>query len=130
MVLVRMNASIQKKSFAKSRVHVGKLAPSRKYTWVVALLRDGELDALTAGFQLCSYYLLKTNLMESFYVKPWPLKLGNVFRLSDTVSGGVICAFATTYKPAVVKVRTMHTSGLFWNASYNYGSSYGCKQHA
>ena len=27
--------------------------------------------------------------------------------------GDVICAFATTYKPAVVEVRTMHTSGLF-----------------
>ena len=113
MVLVLMNASILKQSLAKSRVHVGKLAQSRKYTWVIALLCDGELDAPTTGFQLCSYYLLKTNLMESFSVKPRPLILGNVFHLSDTVPGGVICAFATIYKPAVVEVRTMHTSGLF-----------------
>ena len=63
MVLVQMNASILKRSFAKSRLHVGKLAPSRKYTWVIALLRDGELDAPTTGFQLFSYNLLKTNLM-------------------------------------------------------------------
>ena len=40
-------------------------------------------------------------------MKQWPLKLGNTLSLSDTacvVPGHVICAFATTYKPAVVKV--------------------------
>ena len=109
MVLVRMNASVLKQSFAKSRWHVGKLAPSRKYTWVIALLRGGELDAPKTGFQLCSY----SYLMESVSVKPRPLKLGNVLCLSDTVPGGVICAFATTYKPAVVEVCTMHTSEPF-----------------
>ena len=37
-------------------------------TWVNALLRNGELECMTTGFQLCSCYLLGTYLIESFSV--------------------------------------------------------------
>ena len=38
-------------------------------------------------------------------MKQWPLKLGTALSLSDTVprDTGVIYAFSTTYKPAVVE---------------------------
>ena len=54
--------------------------------------------------------------MESISVKLWPLTLGSSLSLSSTVPGDIICAFATTYKPAVVEVHTIHTSGPLFEA--------------
>ena len=98
-------------------------------TWVFALLHDRELECLNDKFSFVLVLFLRTYLMEFISVKQGP---GKTLSFSDTVPGDVICAFTTTYKPAVVEVRTVHTGGSLLGAqainistSYNYGS----KQH-
>ena len=52
-------------SFAKSRLHVGKLAPSRKYTGNC----DGELEFPNDKFIVLLLLFTENYLMESIFVK-------------------------------------------------------------
>ena len=70
-------------------------------TWVNAPSSGDELQCLDGKFSVV-FQLFTENLSAS--VEQWPLILVNTFHLSDTEPEGVISAFPTIYKPAVVEV--------------------------
>jgi len=76
--------------------------------WVIALLHDRELESPDDKFSVHSYYLLRTYLMEAVStIKTWKcLKLQ-----WHCAWRHHLCFCHYIYKPGVVNVRTMQTSG-------------------